>query len=209
MHGIEADGQGIQVALTKEIHDALKPYATSGAQHGTSGNSMAHLRQIAEKTQTTKANVATALQMLSWGLAVNNDGNAQILNGIFVKEPNEGITNELWAEMITYASAQNWSLGDYKKFNLLFDNKFQAQPKKIRERMIHRVEEFIYHLLSNVFNAKDSADMAFELMEKSGGAMPEAKTKRIADPNEWTFEKTIQRAMALDGDKGPAGDFDD
>ncbi len=65
-HGIEASGQGIQVELTAAIHKALEPYRVSGAQHGTSGNSSERLRAIAAQTRTTKANVATALQMISW-----------------------------------------------------------------------------------------------------------------------------------------------
>jgi fructose/tagatose bisphosphate aldolase len=64
-HGIEESSQGIQIDLTKEIHDALTDYKVSGAQHGTSGNSSDRLREIADRTRTTKANVATALQMIS------------------------------------------------------------------------------------------------------------------------------------------------
>ena len=37
-HGIEASDQGIQVPLTREIHNALAKYGVSGEQHGTSGN---------------------------------------------------------------------------------------------------------------------------------------------------------------------------
>ncbi|PIY21469.1 MAG: ketose-bisphosphate aldolase, partial [Deltaproteobacteria bacterium CG_4_10_14_3_um_filter_60_8] len=70
-HGIEASSLGIQVGLTAQVHEALVPYKVSGAQHGTSGNSSERLREIAAQTRTTKANVATALQMISWGLEVN------------------------------------------------------------------------------------------------------------------------------------------
>ncbi|HDI59116.1 MAG TPA: ketose-bisphosphate aldolase, partial [Desulfobacteraceae bacterium] len=76
-HGLEASDSGIQVELTADIHQALAPYRVSGAQHGTSGNSSERLRAIAARTRTTKANVATALQMISWGLVVNDYGNAQ------------------------------------------------------------------------------------------------------------------------------------
>src|SRR5512136_1476463 len=67
-HGIEASDSGIQVELTRRVHEAIAAYKVSGAQHGTSGNSSERLREIATKTRTTKANVATALQMISWGL---------------------------------------------------------------------------------------------------------------------------------------------
>ncbi len=75
-HGIEEKDSGIQVQLTADIHKALEKYRVSGAQHGTSGNSSERLRQIVAKTLTTKANVATALQMISWGVQVNDYGNA-------------------------------------------------------------------------------------------------------------------------------------
>ena len=77
-HGIEASDAGIQVGLTADIHEALAPYQVSGAQHGTSGNSSERLREIASRTRTTKANVATALQMISWGLEVNEIGRAHV-----------------------------------------------------------------------------------------------------------------------------------
>jgi fructose-bisphosphate aldolase class II len=85
-HGIEASDAGIQVGLTAEVHEALVPYKISGAQHGTSGNSSERLREIVNRTHTTKANVATALQMISWGLEVNDYGNAQLdAEGRFIK----------------------------------------------------------------------------------------------------------------------------
>src|SRR5512136_997528 len=49
-HGIEASDAGIQVGLTAEIHNALRPYRVNGAQHGTSGNSSDRLRHIAAET---------------------------------------------------------------------------------------------------------------------------------------------------------------
>jgi len=105
-HGIEASDAGIQVGLTGEIHRALATYKVNGAQHGTSGNSSDRLRQIANETSTTKANVATALQMISWGLEVNDYGNAQLDgNGNFIKVKGEGITEELWAEMVAFAES--------------------------------------------------------------------------------------------------------
>lgn len=50
-HGIESSGQGIQVDLTAEIHEALTKYNVNGAQHGTSGNSSDRLREISEKPE--------------------------------------------------------------------------------------------------------------------------------------------------------------
>ncbi len=209
-HGIEASDSGIQVELTAAIHEALAPYRVSGAQHGTSGNSSDRLRAIAKGTRTTKANVATALQMISWGLEVNDYGNARLdAQGDFIKVPGQGADDALWAEMVAYAREKGWKKGDYKKLNLPFENCLLAQPEPIRQRMARRVEEFVYEMLVNVLNAQDTAPLAIEAILRAGGPDPGPKTARIASPEEWTREKIARRAAALDGDKGPAGDFDD
>src|SRR5512145_1186936 len=130
-HGLEASAAGIQVGLTADIHAAITDYKISGAQHGTSGNSSERLRQIADQTATTKANVATALQMISWGLEVNDYGNAQLdSNGNFIKVVGEGMTEELWTEMVAHAESKGWKKGDYKNLNLPFENKLLAQPRE-------------------------------------------------------------------------------
>jgi len=209
-HGIEATGQGIQVDLTAEIHQALTKYQISGAQHGTSGNSSDRLREIAAKTRTTKANVATALQMISWGLEVNDFGNAMLdKDGNFIKVKDQGSTEEMWQEMTAYAESKGFKGGNYKKLNLPFENKLMGQPKAVRERMIKRVEEFVYNMLVNVFNAKNTASLAINAILEAGTYDPGPKASRIEDPDEWTSEKIIQRATKIDSNKGLGGDFDD
>jgi len=118
-HGIEASDKGIQISLTTEIHNALAKYKVSGAQHGTSGNNSERLRDIAQTTHTTKANVATALQMITWGVKVNEYGNALLdENGEFVKMADKGMTVDMWAEMVEHANANGLKGGNYKKLNL-------------------------------------------------------------------------------------------
>jgi len=209
-HGIEASGQGIQVDLTAEIHQALEKYQISGAQHGTSGNSSDRLKEIAANTRTTKANVATALQMISWGLEVNDYGNAILDDsGDFIKLKDHGVTDEMWTEMVAYAQAHELKGGNYKKLNLPFENKLLGQPQTIRERMAKRVEKFVYNMLVNVFNAQDSAPLAIEAMLEAGTYEPGPKAARIEDPAEWTPEKIVDRAASITSDKGAKGDFDD
>lgn len=209
-HGLEASGQGIQVELTGEIHKALAPYGTSGAQHGTSGNSSERLRAICKETATTKANVATALQMVSWGLEVNDYGNAIMdEDGNFKKVKNEGVTEEMWEQMVAFADDKGWKGGAYKQLNLPFENRLLGQSSDIRERMCKRVEEFVYNLLVNVFSAGDTADLAKAAILKAGSHDLGPKVERIEDPADWTKEKIIARAAELDTDKGPEGDFDD
>ena len=209
-HGIEASGQGIQVELTADIHRALTPYNVSGAQHGTSGNSSDRLRKIAQQTRTTKANVATALQMISWGLEVNDYGNA-ILDekGDFIKVKEQGVTEEIWAQMVAYAQSKEWKSGNFKKLNLPFESRLLSQPKAVRERMADRVEQFVYNMLINVFNAKDTAPLAVAEILKAGSHDPGPKGQRIDNPDDWTPDKIVARAKTIDSNKGPEGDFDD
>lgn len=208
-HGLEADGEGIQVGLTAEIHQALAPYGVSGAQHGTSGNDSKRLQRIAKETRTTKANVATALQMVSWGLEVNDYGNAVQKDGSFVKVKGEGVSEDIWEEMVRYAEEREIKGGDYKKLNLPFENRLLGQPREIRQRMIDRTAEFVYGLLSNVFNCEDTAPLAIEAILKANSFEVSPKAERVEDPADWTPEKIASKAQALGTDKGPKGNFDD
>ncbi len=209
-HGIEASGQGIQVDLSSRIHEALTDFQISGAQHGTSGNNSDKLRDIAAKTRTTKANVATALQMISWGLKVNDYGNAILDDdGNFQKVTDAGVSEQMWSEMVAYASQQGYKGGNYKKLNLPFENKLLGQPQEIRERMIKRVEEFAYNMIVNVFNAENTAPLAMEAILDCGSHDAGAKARRIEDPKNWTPEHINKSAAEISGNKSPAGDFDD
>jgi fructose/tagatose bisphosphate aldolase len=209
-HGIEASSQGIQVELTGQIHGALAKYNVSGAQHGTSGNSSDRLKAIAANTRTTKANVATALQMISWGLEVNDFGNAILdESGRFIKVKGQGVTEEMWQAMVDHAEANGLEGGNYKKLNLPFENKLLGQPIDIRERMIQRVELFAHNLLANVFNASDTAPLVIQAILAADDADPGPKIEKIENISEWTPEKIAAKAATFASAKGPEGDFDD
>ena len=57
---------------------------------------------------------------------------------ISAKLKGEGVSEEMWAEMVAYAQSKSWKKGDYKNLNLPFENKLLAQPKEIRDRMVER-----------------------------------------------------------------------
>ncbi|MDY6935159.1 MAG: class II fructose-bisphosphate aldolase [Spirochaetota bacterium] len=209
-HGIEASDQGIQVELTATIHNALSRYNISGAQHGTSGNSSERLRNIANNTNTTKANVATALQMISWGVQVNDYGNAILDdNGEFIKVNEDGVSDNMWTEMVEYAKSKEIKGGNYKKLNLPFENKLLGLPKDIRLRMAKGVEDFVYNLLTEVFNAKDTAPLAIDAILQADSYNLGPKSSRLENPDEWTDNKIKEKASKIDSDKGPKGEFDD
>jgi fructose/tagatose bisphosphate aldolase len=209
-HGIQDSDAGIQVELTAEIHKALESYRVSGAQHGTSGNSFERLGRIVRETRTTKANVATALQMLSWGVKVNDYGNAFVgAAGEFVRMPEAGVSEALWAEMVAYATDKGWKTGDYKKLNLPFENKLWAEQAPTRERMAKAVEEFVHHLLTEVFKAAGTGTLALEAIIEAGSYDLGPKASRTEDPAEWTREKADARATTLHKEESPEGHFDD
>lgn len=209
-HGIEESGSGINVELTQNIHQALAKYNVSGAQHGTSGNSSEKLMQIALKTRTTKANVATALQMISWGVEVNDFGNAILdADGNFIKQSDKGMNQQTWDKMLAAADRQKLKAGDFKKLNLPFENVFLAQPKEIRDRMAKGVEDFVFNMLVNVFNAQDTAPIAIEEIIKTGSPDPGPKCTRIEQPEDWTKEEIVRKGGLIQTDKGVTGNFDD
>ncbi|MFH0821777.1 MAG: class II fructose-bisphosphate aldolase [Pseudomonadota bacterium] len=209
-HGIEASDAGIQVDLTASIHKAIEPYKVYGAQHGTSGNSYDRLKAIVQKTRTTKANVATALQMVSWGVKVNEFGNAELdENGNFIKLLDQGVSVEMWDQMAAFAGEKGWKKGDYKKLNRPFENRLLALTPDIRDRMVKNVEDFVYHLIAEVFNGADTAPLAIDQILKAGSYDLGPNASRIEDPVEWTEEKIRERAKHLNTDKGAKGNFDD
>jgi len=208
-HGIEASDSGINVELTQKIHMALSKYKVSGAQHGTSGNNSDRLRDIVAKTRTTKANVATALQMISWGLKVNDYGNAILENGNFIKQTDRGVSEEMWADMLAYAKAKNLTGGDFKKLNLPFESKFLAQPKKFQDRMSKDVEEFVFGLLTTVFNTTDTAPLVIDEILTTQSHDPGFKAEQIESKDDWTTQKIMEKASRITSDKSLEGNFDD
>jgi fructose-bisphosphate aldolase, class II len=209
-HGIEAADEGIQVELTSAIHKAIADYKVSGAQHGTSGNSSERLIRIANETRTTKANVATALQMISWGLTVNDYGNAILDSaGEFIKLKGKGTTEGMWGQMVSYANANKLKKGDYKKLNIVFENRLLAQSRDVRERMAKGVEDFVYNMMINVFNSADTAPLVINHICDINSYDPGPKAHRIEAPSQWTLERVKERASLISSDKGESGNFDD
>jgi hypothetical protein len=148
--------------------------------------------------------------MISWGLDVNDYGNAILDDdGNFKKVKDAGVTEQMWSEMLTYADAQGYKGGNFKKLNLPFENKLLGQPREIRERMIKRVEDFAYNMLVNVFNAENTAALTIEAILDTGSYASNPKAQRIEDPEKWTPEFIQKHAAEIGSDKGPAGDFDD
>jgi hypothetical protein len=148
--------------------------------------------------------------MVSWGLKVNEYGNAvQDADKNFIKIPGDGVSEETWDQMVAYAREKGWKGGDFKKLNRPFENRLLGQPRDVRERMVKGVEDFVYLLITEVFNGADTAPLAMDAILAAGSYDLGPKATRIEDPNAWTEEKIRRRGAAIGGDKGPHGNFDD
>jgi fructose-bisphosphate aldolase class II len=75
--------------------------------------------------------------------------------------------------------------------------------------MAKRVEEFAYKMMTQVFNAGDTAQFGIEALLKASSHDLGPKGKRLEDPSKWTTEQIIERAKSLNADKGAKGNFDD
>ena len=127
----------------------------------------------------------------------------------FAKVEGQGVSEELWAEITAYADENGITGGNYKKLNLPFERRMQGEDAAVRERMVQGIEDFVHHLLVDVFNAADTAPIAYDLIIKAGSYDLGPKVERFEDPAEWTEEKIKAKAAEIDTDKGPEGDWDD
>jgi len=107
------------------------------------------------------------------------------------------------------AREHNLKGGDYKKLNLPFENRLMGMPKEIRQRMVKGVEDFVYDLLTNVFNASDTADLAIKAILDAGSYALGPKAESMEDAKEWTAAKIKEKASQITSDKGAKGNFDD
>jgi hypothetical protein len=75
--------------------------------------------------------------------------------------------------------------------------------------MVRRVENFVYNMLTKVLQTTDTAPLVIGSILETGTYDPGPKVERIENPDEWTREIIREKALLLDSDRGPEGDFDD
>ena len=116
----------------------------------------------------------------------------------------------MWERMTAYAAEKGWKGGNYKNLNLPFENLLLAQERAIRERMAggSRISSTICWSMSSTPRARPT--IAKEIILARPAPMTwDRRPSGSRGPTEWTREKIIEKARALAGDKGPAGNFDD
>jgi fructose/tagatose bisphosphate aldolase len=148
--------EGIQLDLTKSIWEAIQPWQVDIAQHGITGTSLDKITQFIHYG-IRKGNVGTFWQNISFGLAMNQNGNAITTpDKRYVKRSYRGIPDELWDAMWRWAEETGNTGGNIKKANKAFSAELNALPPEYKERVTSQA----YQEAIRLFEATNSAGLA-------------------------------------------------
>jgi fructose/tagatose bisphosphate aldolase len=155
--------EGIQLELTLEIWKAIQPWSVDIAQHGITGTSLEKISTFID-FGIRKGNVGTLWQNISFGLAMNQNGNAITTEQReYVKRPYRGIPDELWHGIWAWAVETGNTGGNIKNAN----KSFMAQLNAIPQVYKRRISDHAYEEALRLFEATRSvelADTVFELL---------------------------------------------
>ena len=170
--------EGIDLGRTKEIADAVEPYGVSIAQHGISGTPLDKVSTF-RKYGIRKGNVATLFQNVYFGIEMDTDtGNAITEGGTYRKDPNRGVSMELWNEIVAAADdkGMNRKSGDYKKLNMSFCDRILAEPQPVVDRIVDEMTWWAERFIA-AFGAEGSAEAVMEVISRRPdyNASPERK----------------------------------
>ncbi len=152
--------EGIQLELTKEIWEAIQPWDVDIAQHGITGTSLDKITQFIYHG-IRKGNVGTFWQNISFGLAMNQNGNALTTpEKLYIKRSYRGVPDELWDKMWKWAEETGNTGGNIKKANKAFVDELNGVGESYKERItLQAYEEAI-----RLFEATNSAGLAGEVI---------------------------------------------
>lgn len=155
--------EGIDLERTGDIARAIFPFGVSIAQHGISGTPLDKVSRFSG-FGINKGNVGTLWQNIVFGLEMDQStGNAVVKGGAYVKEPDRGITTDLWNEVVAWADAQGFSRksGDYKKANRPFHEAVMALPADVKERIVDETADWARRFIK-AFKAEGTAELLVE-----------------------------------------------
>ncbi|SFN05968.1 class II fructose-bisphosphate aldolase [Thermodesulforhabdus norvegica] len=151
--------EGIQLDLTLEIWKAIQPWSVDIAQHGITGTSLEKISSFINYG-IRKGNVGTFWQNITFGFAMNQNGNAITTEDKgYVKRPYRGIPDELWEEIWAWAKETGNVGGNIKKANKVFAAKLNAIGREYKERITWQV----YEEAVKLFEATRSIGLADEV----------------------------------------------
>jgi fructose-bisphosphate aldolase class II len=148
--------EGIQLDLTKEIWDAIQPWGVDIAQHGITGTSLDKITRFINYG-IRKGNVGTFWQNISFGLAMNQHGNAMTTpEKHYIKRSYRGVPDELWNRIWQWAQETGNTGGDIKKANKVFAAEMNVVALEYKERITTQAYEEAVRL----FEATNSIGLA-------------------------------------------------
>jgi fructose/tagatose bisphosphate aldolase len=152
--------EGIQLDLTKRIWEAIQPWGVDIAQHGITGTSLDKITQFIYHG-IRKGNVGTFWQNISFGLAMNQNGNAITTpEKHYIKRSYRGVPDALWEEMWKWAEETENTGGNIKKAN----KAFTEQLNQVSEVHKGRITVQAYEEAIRLFEATNSAGLAGEVI---------------------------------------------
>jgi len=153
--------EGIQLDLTRSIWEAIQPWSVDIAQHGITGTSLDKISSFIQYG-IRKGNVGTLWQNISFGLAMNQNGNCLTTSDKeYIKRPYRGIPDELWDEIVKWAVETKNGGGNIKKANQPFAPFFNALPLAYKKR----ISEHCYEESVRLFEATHSVGIADSVWE--------------------------------------------
>ena len=155
-----ATQEGIQLELTKDIWEAIQPWEVDIAQHGITGTSLDKITLFIHHG-IRKGNVGTFWQNISFGLAMNQNGNAITTSEKhYIKRPYRGVPDQLWEKMWKWAEETGNTGGNIKKANKAFADELNAVGEDCQQRITAQAYEEAVRL----FEATNSAGLAGEVI---------------------------------------------
>lgn len=179
--------EGIDLGRTKEIADAIAPYGVAIAQHGISGTPLRKVSTF-RKFGIRKGNVATLFQNCYFGIEMDEEtGNAITDGGTYKKDPNRGVSMELWNEIVAMADdkGMNRKSGDYKKLNLPFWEKILAEPQHVIDRIVDEMTWWSERFIT-AFGAEGSADAVLDVVSRRPDFNASPERKILGSRSEYT-----------------------
>ena len=148
--------EGIQLELTHEIWKAIQPWGVDIAQHGITGTSLDKISSFI-KYGIRKGNVGTLWQNITFGMAMNQNGNALTTEDRqYIKRPYRGIPDDLWEAMCKWAVETSNTGGNIKKANKAFTPQLNTIPLAYKMR----ITEHAYEEAVRLFEATHSIGIA-------------------------------------------------
>lgn len=158
-------GEGIQLDLTKKIHETIKRWNVGIAQHGITGTPLKKIEQFVDYG-IFKGNVATLWQNIVLGLKMDDQGNTVYdEHGNYIKLENDGLPADLWQQVGAWMKETNNTGGNIKKALLQFKDKISAIDKRYKERIDKVTFDWAKRLFA-AFRAQGSGEKVLDSLGK-------------------------------------------